>query len=101
MKLLEFFQLSWREHFPPLAWEANFQGTGRGRASSDQQTNCQKINSFMLRFTPPLWRPAVLKERVFHTEELMPDQAKKAADLPVDRDDLEMAQEESHDTLGT
>jgi len=38
----------------------------------------------------------------------MPDQAKKTADLPVDRDDLEMAQdalhmaqEESHDTLGT
>ena len=55
---------------------------------------------------PPLWRPALLKETVFHPEEMMPDQAKKAADLPVDRDDLEiaqdaihMAQEELHDTL--
>jgi hypothetical protein len=34
-----------------------------------------------------------VKETVFHLGEIMPDQTKKAADLPVDRGDLEMWQE--------
>jgi len=51
MKLLEFHQLSGQSHFPPLAAQANFWGTGQGRASFDQQRNCQKINSFMSKFT--------------------------------------------------
>src|SRR5258708_40134949 len=36
-----------------LLWRAlaNFWGTGQGRAPSDQQSNCQKINSLMSRFT--------------------------------------------------
>src|SRR5260370_15085305 len=40
-----------REFF--LLWRAlaNFEGTGRGRMSSDQQSNCQKINSLISTFT--------------------------------------------------
>ena len=37
--------------FPFLAPQANFWGTGQGRAPSHQQSNCQKINSLMSRFT--------------------------------------------------
>jgi hypothetical protein len=37
--------------FPPLASQANFWGIGQGRAPSDQQSNCQKINSLVSRFT--------------------------------------------------
>src|SRR5260370_13158764 len=47
--------------FPPLAAQANFWGTGQGRASFDQQHNCQKISSFMSKFThcPP--RPIAVR----------------------------------------
>src|SRR5450755_4622835 len=37
--------------FPPLTSQANFWGTGQGRAPSNQQTNCPKINSLMSTFT--------------------------------------------------
>jgi DDE domain len=41
--LLEFHHLSQAQSvFPPLASQANFWGTGQGRAPSDQQTDCQK-----------------------------------------------------------
>jgi integrase len=41
--------------FPPLASQANFWETGQGRASSDQQSNCPKINSLMSTFTMDQW----------------------------------------------
>ncbi|MEO8955053.1 MAG: hypothetical protein ABI465_10820 [Ktedonobacteraceae bacterium] len=37
--------------FPHPASQANFWGAGQGKAPSDQQSNCQKINSLMSRFT--------------------------------------------------
>src|SRR5215469_8168201 len=37
--------------FPPLPSQANSWGVAQGRAPSDQQSNCQKINSLMSRFT--------------------------------------------------
>ncbi len=37
----------------PLASQANFEETSRGRMPSDQQRNCPKINSFMA--LAPIW----------------------------------------------
>jgi len=51
IKLLEFHQLSWRERFSSFVFSSQFLGTGQGRAVSDQQSNCPKINSLMSRFT--------------------------------------------------
>ena len=34
-------------HSLPFTSQANFQGTSRGRAPSDQQSNCQEINNLM------------------------------------------------------
>jgi hypothetical protein len=51
IKLLAFHQLSWRERFFSFGFSGQFLENWSRKSTSDQQSNCQKINSLMSRFT--------------------------------------------------
>src|SRR6266566_567177 len=51
IKLLGFYQLSWRERFPFRGFSSQFLGNSQRRALSYQQSNCQKIDSLISIFT--------------------------------------------------